>query len=69
MLFERPVGAAADTKELEYIAALIQTTDAEKEGFVDASIDARDIKYHLMSRYGIKISKEQVRRLIISGFG
>mmetsp|Transcript_48986 Transcript_48986/g.74023 ORF Transcript_48986/g.74023 Transcript_48986/m.74023 type:complete len:839 (+) Transcript_48986:156-2672(+) len=69
MSFERPIGAAADVKELEYIAALIQTTDSDKEGFVDASIDARDIKYHLRSRYGIRISKEQVRKIILSGLG
>mmetsp|Transcript_177 Transcript_177/g.328 ORF Transcript_177/g.328 Transcript_177/m.328 type:complete len:1179 (+) Transcript_177:143-3679(+) len=67
--FEGPVGAAADAKELEYIAALIQTSHADKEGFVDASIDARDIKYYLMSRFGIEMSREQVRKIILAGLG
>eukprot|EP00957_Ditylum_brightwellii_P069566 5283577-Ditylum_brightwellii.AAC.1 len=120
MSFDRPVGAAADAKELEYIAALVQTDDVDKDGFVDASIDgkallnilsawnvalfpvcaflnrllqchktvqnltrasvfpishshnyqiARDIKYHLKSRYGIEISEEQVRKIILNGLG
>ena len=67
--FERPVGAAADAKELEYIAALIQTSHDDKEGFVDASINARDIKYYLMSRFDIETSKEQVHKIILAGLG
>mmetsp|Transcript_7578 Transcript_7578/g.10107 ORF Transcript_7578/g.10107 Transcript_7578/m.10107 type:complete len:1103 (-) Transcript_7578:474-3782(-) len=67
--FERPVGAAADVKELEYIAALLQTSDEIKEDFIDASIDDEDIKYYLISRHGLKISREQVRETILEGFG
>ena len=37
----RPVGAAADAKELEYITALHQTTDDEDETFLDGSIDGK----------------------------
>lgn len=39
LTFERPVGAYADAKELEYITALHQTTDADDETFVDGSIE------------------------------
>jgi hypothetical protein len=39
--FERPVGAAMDVKELEYIAALLQTEHNVQETFRDASIDGK----------------------------
>ncbi len=39
LTIDRPVGAAADAKELEYIAALHQTCDALDGNFVDGSID------------------------------
>ncbi len=41
LTFERPVGAYADAKELEYITALHQTTDADDETFVDGSIEGK----------------------------
>jgi len=64
---ELPVGACADTMELEYIAALHQTDDSDQEGWLDASIEASDVKYYLLSRHGIDVSKEVVRRVIFSG--
>jgi hypothetical protein len=39
--FNRPTGAAADAKELEYITALHQTSDGEGDDFVDGSIDGK----------------------------
>ena len=39
LTFDRPIGAAADAKELEYITALHQTSDDEDERFQDGSID------------------------------
>jgi len=62
--FRRPIGANADVKELEYIAALHQTSDDEEESFVDGSIEAKDVKYYLMSRYGIEVNTKQVQKLI-----
>lgn len=44
LTFERPVGAAADSKELEYITALHQTTDDEDETYRDGSIDGKATK-------------------------
>lgn len=68
MKFNRPTGAAGDVKELEYIAALLQTSDGDDDGsWMDASIDATDIQAFLMSRYGIKTSEEEVRDVIFSG--
>ncbi len=43
--FERPVGAAADAKELEYITALHQTSHDDDEGFLDGSIEGRIIYF------------------------
>jgi hypothetical protein len=37
--FDRPVGAAADVKELEYITALHQTCDEDEDAFLDGSIE------------------------------
>jgi len=65
MVFRRPIGAVKDVKELEYIAALHQTKD--DGDFMDGSIDAADVKAFLMSRYGIDIHKEDVRKIIFKG--
>lgn len=62
--FQRPVGAAADAKELEYIAALHQTQDANDDDWVNGSIEATDVKNYLLSRYGIQVTKREVRDLI-----
>ena len=68
-VFERPVGAAADVRELEYIAALHQTQDEENDDWMDGSIEATDVKNFLLSRYGIKVTKEEVRDLIFAEMG
>lgn len=65
--FQRPVGAAADVKELEYICALHQTDPTKIRQ--DGSIYAIDISNFLCSRYGIKVSEEEVRKTILKGFG
>eukprot|EP00588_Corethron_pennatum_P026009 CAMPEP_0194317770 /NCGR_PEP_ID=MMETSP0171-20130528/14493_1 /TAXON_ID=218684 /ORGANISM="Corethron pennatum, Strain L29A3" /LENGTH=802 /DNA_ID=CAMNT_0039074483 /DNA_START=35 /DNA_END=2440 /DNA_ORIENTATION=+ len=67
LTFKRPVGAAADVKELEYISALHQTdmTKVRK----DASIKDVDIASFLMSRYGILVTPEEVRKTIMHGLG
>jgi len=67
LTFKRPVGAAADVKELEYISALHQTdmTRVRK----DASIKDVDIASFLMSRYGILVTPEEVRKTIMYGLG
>jgi hypothetical protein len=66
MSFERPVGASADVKELEYIAALHQT-DVKLRN--DGSIKAIDIVHFLSSRYGIRVSVKEVQDTILRGLG
>ncbi len=39
LTIKRPVGAAADAKELQYVAALHQTCDELDDNFIDGSID------------------------------
>ena len=42
MKFDRPIGAAADVKELEYVAALHQTSHSDEDGdWMDGSIDGK----------------------------
>jgi len=65
--FEGPVGANADVMELEYITALHQTDDADHEAFTNASIGSSDVKYYLLSRYGIVTTEEVIRNLIFRG--
>ena len=65
--FDRPIGASADVKELEYISALHQTCPNKVRQ--DGSIDARDIRLFLKSRYGIIVEEEEVRKTIIFGLG
>lgn len=67
VFFERPVGASADLKELEYIAALHQTCPNELRQ--NASINAADIRLFLRSRYGILVDEEELRKTVISGLG
>mmetsp|Transcript_53181 Transcript_53181/g.159171 ORF Transcript_53181/g.159171 Transcript_53181/m.159171 type:complete len:1076 (-) Transcript_53181:971-4198(-) len=65
--FERPVGAAADLSELEYISALHQS----QPGMVrkDGSIRDVDIMHFILSRYGIKVDLDAVRNTILVGLG
>ena len=50
--FERPVGAAADVLELEYLSALHQTSVLH----TDATISASDVLLFLRSRYGFVVT-------------
>lgn len=65
--FDQQIGAEGDVRELEYISALHQTTTEEVRR--DASIKAEDIQRFLMSRYGIKVTEDQVRNTILEGMG
>lgn len=65
--FERPVGAAADVRELEYISALHQT---DLSGIrQNGSIVAQDIELFLKSRHGVVVTEEEVHNQIINCFG
>lgn len=66
MVFERPVGASTDVKELEYIAALHQT-DVDLRN--DGSIKAIDIVHFLSSRYGIRVTVKEVQETVLRGLG
>lgn len=59
--FERPIGAAADVKELEYIIALHQTCT---DGRANATISSHDIVALLKSRYGLTISHEEALSVV-----
>ena len=66
MKYTKPVGATADLRELEYISALHQTGKTLRR---DGSIKTDDIAKFLMSRYGIKVTEEEVTETIAKGFG
>lgn len=53
--FRRPVGTAADVRELEYISALHQTSSVLH---TDGTVSAQDVLYFLRSRFGIDITSE-----------
>eukprot|EP00594_Rhizosolenia_setigera_P000217 CAMPEP_0178946394 /NCGR_PEP_ID=MMETSP0789-20121207/4259_1 /TAXON_ID=3005 /ORGANISM="Rhizosolenia setigera, Strain CCMP 1694" /LENGTH=84 /DNA_ID=CAMNT_0020626377 /DNA_START=585 /DNA_END=835 /DNA_ORIENTATION=+ len=65
LTFEKPVGAAVDVKELQYIASLLQTSQDSKDTFRDASVDAADITHYLMSRFGIEADEDYIRNRIM----
>ncbi|KAI2490942.1 hypothetical protein MHU86_23630 [Fragilaria crotonensis] len=62
--FEKPVGAHADCKELEYISALHQSSPMLRQ---DASITAEDVVNFLLSRHGIKADLTYVERNLMPG--
>jgi hypothetical protein len=64
--FDRPIGAQADAKELEYISALHQTGARLRP---DGSIRDGDIKAFLRSRFGIEVTLDEVRQTILQGLG
>ena len=66
VVFDRPIGAHADIKELEYISALHQSGSCLRP---DGSIRDEDIKAYLRSRFGIEVSLEEVRKTILQGLG
>jgi len=65
--FDRPVGAQADVKELEYISALHQTGAGQLRS--DGSITDEDIKAYLRSRFVIEVTLNEVRWIILQGLG
>lgn len=65
--FDRPIGAAADVAELEYISALMQTQMPNLR--LDGSIREEDIVLFLSSRYGIKVSPGEIRKVVMKGLG
>jgi len=67
VVFDRPVGAEPDTKEIEYIAALHQSGSRGVRS--DGSIQDVDIKIYLRSRFGIEVTIDQVRNTIMNGMG
>lgn len=63
--FQRPIGATRDVAELEYISALAQT--AKRTVRPDGSLRDADIRLFLSSRYGIRLSEEEVRATVLRG--
>lgn len=43
--FERPVKAALDVKELEYVVSLLQSDHSDEEHFRDGSVDGECVLY------------------------
>ena len=66
VVFDRPVGAAPDANEIEYICALHQSGEHVRS---DGSIKAEDIQVYLLSRFGIDVTLEEVRQIIMRGMG
>ena len=64
--FQRPIGAEADLKEIEYVSALHQTGKVLRR---DGSILAKDIARYLLSRHGIRVTKDEVQTKILKVFG
>jgi hypothetical protein len=59
--FLRSVGASADVKELEYIAALHQTCFPDRS---NGSISSRDVQALLTSRYGLMLSHKECIEIV-----
>ena len=64
MKFVRPVGAAADLREIEYISALHQTGEALRS---NGSISTEDVSKFLVSRYGLSVPATTVKETIFGG--
>jgi hypothetical protein len=64
--FDRPIGAGADVSELEFVSALMQTDVTTMR--TDCSIDARDVSLYLASRYGVKMTPEEVSSDVLKDF-
>ena len=61
--FQRSIGAPADVAELEYCSALRQT---EKDYLRrDATLTARDLQYHLVSRHGVQVDLDVIEQWIM----
>lgn len=63
LFFDRPVGAAADLSELEYVSALLQTNEDSLRA--DGSLTAKDIHFYLRSRHAIDCPVEDVEKYIV----
>ena len=61
--FNRPIGAAIDVRELEYISALLQTDLPHLRR--DGTIKARDILIYLRSRYGLVVELDQALDILL----
>lgn len=61
--FERPIGAPADIKELEYIAALHQTNPEEIRR--SGTVQAKDICNYLTSRHGVFVEPKTAQKRIL----
>ena len=61
------MGSQLDVKELEYVSALHQTNTPSLRR--DGSIQGEDIKAYLQSRFGIDVTVETVRSIIMQGLG
>ncbi|EJK73318.1 hypothetical protein THAOC_05067 [Thalassiosira oceanica] len=66
MKFVRPVGAAADLREIEYISALHQTGETLRS---DGSVSTEDVSRFLVSRYGLRVPASAVEETIARDFG
>jgi hypothetical protein len=64
--FRRMVGAQADVKELEYIAALHQTSALTRE---NETISSLDIQRMLVSRYGVLFGSPKQTIEIVRSLG
>ena len=59
--FKRPVGAAADVRELEYISALHQTSSVlDTEG----TVSAKDVLLFLRSRFGLVLTPDDAMDIV-----
>ncbi|KAL3906318.1 MAG: hypothetical protein SGILL_009316, partial [Bacillariaceae sp.] len=65
--FEHCVGSLADTKELEYLSALLQTEFEDVR--YDGTLQARDIIVYLRSRHGLDASLKYVEDHLIPELG
>eukprot|EP00980_Cylindrotheca_fusiformis_P025888 scaffold14835_cov85-Cylindrotheca_fusiformis.AAC.1 len=61
--FDQPVGPLADLSELLYVAALQQASLNLRK---DTTITPEDISLFLISRYGLKITPEDVQECILN---
>ena len=61
MEFRRPTGALADTKELEYVSALHQTSDDVRS---NATVSSLDILHFLRSRYNMTLTHDQALAIV-----
>jgi hypothetical protein len=59
--FNRPVGAAADVRELEYISALHQTSSVLD---TDGTVSAQDVLLFLRSRFGLKLTEDDAMDIV-----